>query len=296
MPGDTTRTFQTRTVVVEQTHVVRTQAAADSPKDRPVESESESSAETEIFVGSDDTKIKTETPDLFLYTEKHALVRIEVEEAPDRTSDSDVDEYLVVTSPPVEIITSQKSADEEGINPHYDDGPESINEEIVTPDSRPEEEGINPHYEMQPDSVEEPEISTTSESTVQGINPDLICDPEPLDDSSRICGPDLTDNKYTVNHGAQAFDESPVSPYEREVGITTYSSYHQVTVRTGLESSPETDRSESDFPHGPASEVTIAESATQPRRQPSTPLESYAEVGQINLYSKGHFKRISTTS
>ncbi|XP_033644203.1 titin-like isoform X27 [Asterias rubens] len=283
IPGDTSQTFSTRTVVRTTTQV-RTQVVTDTQKDKPLESESESSAETEIFVGTDEAaKTEPATPEKheFLYTEKHAPVRIEVEEAPDRTSDSDVDEYIVVTSPPIEIISSTKTTEEEGINPHYEAGPESINEDVVTADSRPDEEGINPYYEMQPDSVEEPEISTTFESTVQGINPDLICDPEPLDDSSRICGPDLTDNKYTVNHGAQAFDESPVSPYEREVGITTFSTYHQVTVRTGLESSPETDRSESDFPHGPSSEVTIA--TTQPGRQATTPLECYSEEIQADL-------------
>ncbi|XP_022079193.1 ankyrin-2-like isoform X7 [Acanthaster planci] len=283
LPGDATQTFPTRTVVVEQTHIVRTQAVADGHQDGPVESESESSAETEVYTGPDEvqTKISTTTTvtEKYSYTEKHAPVRIEVDEVPDRKSDPDIDEYMVVTSQPDEIVEVTKTAEEEGINPHYEAGPDSVSEEIITTDKVPEVEGINPHYEMEPDSVEEPPISTTSESTVQGINPDLICEPEPLDDSARICGPDVTDTKYSINHGAQAFDESPISPPGQEVGvISTYTtSFHQVTVRTGLESSPETDRSESDFPHGPASEVTIAESATQPRRQPSTPLESYAE-------------------
>ncbi|XP_063968894.1 ankyrin-2-like isoform X9 [Lytechinus pictus] len=229
-----------KSVTVTQTRVTVTSKSSN----HPVESGSESSAETAVFVGSADKTLEgaaeqirvqvdsissegaVETDELegVRLESKMSQVRIEVDEAPtpDRMS-SDENLYIahaknIVQEPEIEASGEQQ---QESINPYRDMEPDPIGDVVIEEpqiqsQSEQQVEGINPYADMEPEPltgsepIEEPSFAAVSTSDVHGINPDLLGDPEPLDGTANIPGPDLTDLRHT-SMGAQAW-EGDTSP------------------------------------------------------------------------------------
>ncbi|XP_041485465.1 ankyrin-2-like isoform X8 [Lytechinus variegatus] len=229
-----------KSVTVTQTRVTVTSKSSN----HPVESGSESSAETAVFVGSADKTLEgaaeqirvqvdsissegaVETDELegVRLESKMSQVRIEVDEAPtpDRMS-SDENLYIahakdIVQEPEIEASGEQQ---QESINPYRDMEPDPIGDVVIEEpqiqsQSEQQVEGINPYADMEPEPltgsepIEEPSFAAVSTSEVHGINPDLLGDPEPLDGTANIPGPDLTDLRHT-SMGAQAW-EGDTSP------------------------------------------------------------------------------------
>ncbi|XP_072165183.1 uncharacterized protein [Diadema setosum] len=215
-----------KSVTITQTRVTIASKTVDSSQ--PVESGSESSAETAVFSGTTDKTLEGAADQIRVQVDsissegevkvdelegvqlppsvsQVSQVRIEVDEAPtpDRMS-SDENLYIAHASNIVQEpeISAQAENEVEGINPHMDMEPEPIGDVVVEePQIRavPErqQESINPYCDMEPEPIgdvviEEPQIQASAQQRQEGINPYAEMEPEPLTGAEPVQEPSVS--------------------------------------------------------------------------------------------------------
>ncbi|XP_071481694.1 uncharacterized protein [Diadema antillarum] len=215
-----------KSVTITQTRVTIASKTVDSSQ--PVESGSESSAETAVFSGTTDKTLEGAADQIRVQVDsissegevkvdelegvqlppsvsQVSQVRIEVDEAPtpDRMS-SDENLYIAHASNIVQEpeISAQAENEVEGINPHMDMEPEPIGDVVVEEpqiQAVPErqQESINPYCDMEPEPIgdvviEEPQIQASAQQRQEGINPYAEMEPEPLTGAEPIQEPSVS--------------------------------------------------------------------------------------------------------